>query len=128
MCLSSDIETCRRLVEDEQFRHAGQGHRNDNPLQLAAGELVGIALGHSRRLRQVHQAQQLNHPVTRRRLTVVEVQHQRLCNLGAYPYGGRQRLTSVLRDKSHPLPAELLEFLRCQTEQVHPVKARRAGP
>ena len=60
MGLSGDIETGRRLVEQQNVRLAGQRHGNGNPLLLTAGELVGITFRQFLRFRQAHLRQQLD--------------------------------------------------------------------
>ena len=42
--LDGDVEGCGGLVGDEEFRLAGQGHGDHDPLAQAAGELVGVGV------------------------------------------------------------------------------------
>ena len=40
--LDRDVESGRRLVRDEELRTGAKGHRDQDPLPHAAGQLVGI--------------------------------------------------------------------------------------
>ena len=53
------VEAGERLVEQHQRRAGGQGTGQGDPLLLAAGELVGVAVAH---VRQAHQVEDFGHP------------------------------------------------------------------
>ena len=58
LLLRRDIERGRRLVGDDQRRRAGERRRDQQPLPLAARELVRIAFERRLRVGQLHPAQQ----------------------------------------------------------------------
>ena len=57
--LRDDVESRRRLVEDQHFGSGGEGDCESEPLQLAPGELMGIAALKLSIARKVHEVQDL---------------------------------------------------------------------
>ena len=49
--LVGEVEVQRRLIEEEQVRLLGEGHRHEQPLSLPSGELLGKAIGQVERIR-----------------------------------------------------------------------------
>ena len=64
MGLSCDVETGRRLIEQQNFGLARQRHRDGNTLLLTAREFVGIAFQHFLWLRQTHLRRQFDDTFT----------------------------------------------------------------
>ena len=58
--LHGDVERGRRLVADQQGGVVGERDGEDHPLALAAGELVRVGAGRSRRVGQADLAEQLD--------------------------------------------------------------------
>ena len=44
LVLDGNVQSGGRFVGDQQLRPAGQGHGDNHPLALAAGQLVGVAV------------------------------------------------------------------------------------
>jgi hypothetical protein len=60
LCADRDVEGGDRFVGDDQLRVKGQGPRHPDPLPLAAGELMRVAVGMLRR--QADKLEQFTHP------------------------------------------------------------------
>ena len=63
--LRGDVETRRRLVEDQHVRIAGERDRQRDALLLAAAELKRVAVERAGRIRQSHRVEQLDAASTR---------------------------------------------------------------
>ena len=63
LVLDGDIEGCGRFVGDQEFWPAGQGHGDDHPLTLSAGQLMRIAVDPILRIVDAGAFQQLQGPL-----------------------------------------------------------------
>ncbi|MNS05386.1 hypothetical protein D3C72_367850 [compost metagenome] len=66
LALYGDVECGGGFVGDQQFRLAGQGHRDHHPLTLATGQLMRVGLEAFLGFLDAHQVQQLKNPCLRR--------------------------------------------------------------
>ncbi len=71
--LGGHVQPGRRLVEHDQRRAAGEGHRQPDSLLLATGELMWVALQKLRRPGEQHLAHHLGHPIAAGRVIVAEL-------------------------------------------------------
>ena len=62
MCLRCHVEAACRLVQQQRLGLSGKGHGDGNPLLLAAGKLVRVSSGNSRRIGKPNLTEQLDHP------------------------------------------------------------------
>ena len=62
LLLGGDVERRGRFVRDHQARGAGERRGDQQPLPLAAGELVRVAVQRRRRIGQLHAAEQVQQP------------------------------------------------------------------
>ncbi|MPN08060.1 hypothetical protein SDC9_155336 [bioreactor metagenome] len=103
--LRGDVEGGGRLITDRQYRVVDQGHRDQHPLALSAGQLVRIAVGDALHVGQRDGAQHLQHPgsgVT----TPVAVQDDELAELAADPHRRVQRRHRLLEDHAVGVAAQ----------------------
>ena len=120
--LRRDIERRGRLVGDDEGRAAGQRAGDHQPLALAAGELVRIALEHGFGLRDLHAAQQRHEmgaavPLGAQLRGAVPAQHRQ--QLGADLEYGVQGQVGVLRDEADAAAAHAPRHLAvAQGQQV----------
>ena len=110
--LHGRVEAGRRLVEDEQLRVRGEGHRDDDALLHPSGELVRVAAQHRFGVGDVDLPQHGERPLTRS-LAVDAAERKDLRNLPADTHGGIERAAGVLVDHRH---------------RVAPVAAQRLTP
>ncbi len=60
--LDGDVQGCRGLVGNQQVRLIGQRHGDHDPLLLASGKLVGVAVKPFPGFGNTHQFQQFDNP------------------------------------------------------------------
>ena len=97
--LGRHVEPGRRLVEDDHARPAGEGHRESDPLLLAAGELMRVAAQELSVGREEHLCEHLAESGSALLGGgAVAVSGQRLHELSLDPEGGVERGRRVLRD------------------------------
>ena len=104
--LRRDVEARRGLVEHDQARPAGEGHRQADALLLAARELVRVApqVGGVVRQRDLaHDLRDAGRALLRPRAEAVHL--ERLAQLRADAQGGVERRGRVLRDVRDEAPA-----------------------
>ena len=86
--LDGDIERGRRFVGNQQLRSPGQRHRDHDTLFHATGQLVGVFVHTTLRVRYTDRAEQLHHP--------------RIHPAPAFGIVQAHRLRDLLTDRSSP--------------------------
>ena len=114
--LNRDVQRGDRLVGDDQLRLQRQRAGDGDPLALAAGELVGVALGVLRR--EAHLRQQLGHALAPLRLRQdVGVDHPGLGDDLVDRHARIERLRRIL-EHHLDLAAHGVELARRHREEV----------
>jgi hypothetical protein len=96
--LHRDVEAGGRLVHDEEGGLRDQRHRDDDPLLLAARELVRVAPEHRLRVWNLHLGEHPEGAAARLGLTDPVVGHRHLHELPAHGHDGVQARGRILVD------------------------------
>jgi hypothetical protein len=116
--LDRDVERGRRLVGDQQFWLAGQGHRDHHALAHAAGEAMWIFVKARLRRGNANALEQTNGLGLRRRARQASVIDQRLGNLET---DGQHRVEAghrLLEDHGDVVAAHIPHRLFRQRQQI----------
>ena len=117
--LCGDVKCRGRLVEDDQFRVGAERHGGHGALQLAAGDLMGIAVAECFGIGQAEHLEQIKRPFFRFRPGHDLVAQSRLDHLFAKLVGrierGRRRLRDIAdlaaADGAHAVAAKRQDVL-----------------
>jgi hypothetical protein len=122
-----DVERGGRLVRDQQFRLAGERHRDHGALALPARELVGVAARAPLRLVHAHAAHRLDRFGPGRRAAQRRVQLERFDDLVAHGVDRVQRGHRLLEDHRDVAPAQLVELVGRHLQDAFALKEDFAG-
>ena len=122
MRLGGHVEPGGGLVHDEQLGVAGEGHGDQHPLLLAAGELVRVAQRRPRGVGQVDAGQKLAHPVLGPLAPEIGVLAHHLTDLVADPERRVERGLRVLVDHGDARPLDGAQLARTEAQQVDVVE------
>ena len=120
--LDRDVEPGRRLVQDQEGRLGDQGHGDDDPLLLAAGELVRVAPEHALRIGQVDLGQ---HPERSRAglgPADAAVDHRRLHELAAHRHHRVEARRRILVDHRDPAATDPPQLVLAHPGEVAPLE------
>ena len=98
--LHGDVEGRRRLICENEFAVSGHRHGDDRALAHPAGELMGILLRPTDRVRDVDLAQKLNCASGSLAFGKPSVSHLPLCDLAAHGQNGVEGGGRVLEDET----------------------------
>ena len=125
--LDGDVERGRRLVGDQDVGIVGERHRDHHALPLAAGKLVRIGIDAALGLLDLHQPQQLDRALARRRLAQPRMFHQRLGDLIADRIERIERGHRLLKDHGDLGAADAIQLALAESEQIRAAIVGRAG-
>ncbi|MNS42859.1 hypothetical protein D3C72_752510 [compost metagenome] len=124
--LGGDVQRRGRFVEDDQVRVTSHGHRGHDPLQLAAGDLVRIALADGFGVGQAQHPIQF-HCVTHGLFAAhAAVFHSRFDVLVDQSMGRVERSRRALCHIGNAQPPQFAQGFRLGLEQVDAVEVHRA--
>ena len=106
---------------------AGEGHRDQHPLLLAAGELVRVAQRRPRGVGQVDAGQKLAHPFLGALAPELGVLAHHLADLVADPERRVERGLRILIDHGDARALDGAQLARTEAQQVDVVEPDRAG-
>ena len=121
--LHRDIQRGGRLIGDQQVRLAGQRDGDHHALTLATGQLMGIAVDTSRRLRDADLLEQFQRLVAGRAALEVTMQCQYLDDLAPDAVQRVERGHRLLEDGGDAVAAQLAHAPRRGTQQVFAAQA-----
>ena len=110
------------FVRHEEFRFAGQGHGDDNPLAQPPGELVGIGPQTTFRFRNLHFPEQLQATLPQCLPLEAKVGAQHFPQLLLHGHHGIQGRHGLLEDHRHTPPPDGLELGIPQGIKVFPLE------
>ena len=125
--LHRHVQPRRRLVHDEQRRTRDQRHRDDDPLLLAAGELVRIAIHHRLGIGQLDLGEHRQGARARRRRGHALVGHRRFHELAADRHDRIQARHGILVGHRDAPPADRAQPRLAQGRQLTPLEANAAA-
>ena len=122
-----DVERGRRLVEDQEPRVGQERHCDDDPLLLAARELVRIGPHDAVRVRQAHGLDDVERAPARFLLRHLVVDQRHFHQLLADQHGRIERGHRLLIDHGDLRPADRPQFGGRQRGHVAALELDRAG-
>ena len=124
--LGGHVEPGGGLVHDEQLRVAGEGHRDQHPLLLAAGKLMRVAQRRPCGIGQVDAGKKLAHPLRGTLASQFGVLAHHLADLVADPERRVERGLRVLIDHGDARALDGAQLARAEVQQVDVVEPDRA--
>jgi len=125
--LDRDVEPGRRLVHDEQRRAGDERHRDHDPLLLAAGELVRIALHHRLGIGELDLGEHRESAVARGRRGYALVGHRGFHELPADRHHRIQARHGILVDHGDATPPDRAKTRFVQGRQIAALEADAAA-
>ena len=116
--LDGDVETRRRLVEQQQCGIGEQRHRDHHALLLAAGKLVRVAAHHALRIGQMHVGERPRRTLARFGGCTHAVRARHFHELAADRHARVQRRRRLLIDDRDASAAEPPQCLAVRRDQI----------
>ena len=126
-CFDRDVERGRRLVEDQQARVRQERHRDDDPLLLAARELMRIGAHDALRVGQAHGLDHVERALVRFLLRHLVVDQRHFHQLPADQHGRIERGHRLLIDHGDLRAADGAQLRARQRGHVAALEADRAA-